>query len=122
MFGEINAWYYKALGGIFPDEENPGFKNIILKPKFVDGLESFEAKHESPYGMIISSWEKTESNTNYNATIPANSTATLYLTATELTEKGKNIQENSGIEVMGKKDNQFHLKLKSGNYSFEIIN
>ena len=25
MFGEINAWYYKALGGIFPDENQPGF-------------------------------------------------------------------------------------------------
>ncbi len=31
MFGEIDAWYYKALGGIFPDEEKPGFKNVILK-------------------------------------------------------------------------------------------
>jgi alpha-L-rhamnosidase len=34
MFGEISAWMYKSLGGIYPDEENPGFKNVILRPKF----------------------------------------------------------------------------------------
>ena len=38
MFGEIGAWPYKALGGIFPDENNPGFKNIILRPNFVRNL------------------------------------------------------------------------------------
>lgn len=122
MFGEINAWYYKALGGIFPDEEQPGFKNVILKPNFVSGLERFEAIHEGPYGIIVSSWKKQGRGVEYSVEIPANSTATLYLTATELSEKGKNIRENSGIEVLGKKDKQFHLKLKSGNYSFNIIN
>ncbi|HBG80376.1 MAG TPA: alpha-rhamnosidase, partial [Porphyromonadaceae bacterium] len=50
MFGEVNAWYYKALGGIFPDEDQPGFKNTVLKPNFVKGLTHFEASHESPYG------------------------------------------------------------------------
>ena len=30
MFGEIGAWMYKAPGGINPDEENPGFRNIFL--------------------------------------------------------------------------------------------
>lgn len=58
MFGEISAWYYKALGGIFPDENRPGFKNTILQPNFVPGLDSFEATHESPYGKILSSWKR----------------------------------------------------------------
>ena len=122
MFGEINAWYYKALGGIFPDEQNPGFKNIILKPKFVNGLEKFEAQYESVYGRIISSWEKTGNNTVYNVTIPDNSTATIYLTANELEENGKNVKQNSWIELLQKEGTQFSLKLKSGNYSFKLIN
>ncbi len=44
MFGEINAWFYKGLAGIFPDENQPGFKNVILKPNFVSGLKQFEAR------------------------------------------------------------------------------
>lgn len=35
MFGEIGGWFYKGLGGIFPDPEQPGFKHIILRPNFV---------------------------------------------------------------------------------------
>ena len=36
MFGEIGGWFYKGLGGIFPDPEQPGFKHILLRPNFVD--------------------------------------------------------------------------------------
>ena len=79
MFGEIGGWFFKGLGGIYPDPEKPGFKNIILKPNFVKGLDYFEAKHRSPYGMIVSKWEVKRKQVTYNIEIPANSTATLYL-------------------------------------------
>lgn len=79
MFGEIGAWFYKGLGGIFPDPEQPGFKHIILRPNFVDGLANFEAKHTSPYGDIISKWAVKKKNVTYEVVVPANSTATLYL-------------------------------------------
>jgi alpha-L-rhamnosidase len=79
MFGEIGGWFYKGLGGIKPDPEQPGFKHIILRPNFVDGLTQFEAKHRSPYGMIVSQWERKKKNITYNIEIPANSSVTLYL-------------------------------------------
>lgn len=79
MFGEISAWYYKALGGLFPDSSMPGFKHILLKPNFVSGLDAFEAKHTSPYGEIISSWKKGKGKVAYTVTIPSNSSASLYL-------------------------------------------
>ncbi|MCC8155414.1 MAG: glycoside hydrolase family 78 protein [Tannerellaceae bacterium] len=80
MFGEIGGWFYKGLGGIFPDAEQPGFKHIILRPNFVRELKHFEAQHESPYGSIISRWEWKKKNTvTYQITVPPNSTTTLYL-------------------------------------------
>ena len=79
MFGEIGGWFYKGLGGIFPDPEQPGFKHIILRPNFVKELKYFEAKHDSPYGQIISKWEWNRKKINYEVVVPANSTATLYL-------------------------------------------
>ena len=30
--GETNAWFFKGLGGIFPDTAAPGFKHILLRP------------------------------------------------------------------------------------------
>jgi alpha-L-rhamnosidase len=75
MFGEIGAWFYKSLGGIRPDQENPGFKNIILRPSFVEGLSNVESKHVSTYGEIISNWSRNRKNITYSVTIPPNSTA-----------------------------------------------
>lgn len=79
MFGEIGGWFYKGLGGIFPDPEQPGFKHILLRPNFVKELKHFEAQHNSPYGQIISKWEWNRKKITYEVVVPANSTATLYL-------------------------------------------
>lgn len=79
MFGEIGAWPYKGLAGIFPDENNPGFKHIILRPNFPAGLADFEASHESPYGEITSGWITKKGKILYTVTIPSNTTATLTL-------------------------------------------
>jgi alpha-L-rhamnosidase len=75
MFGEIGGWFFKGLGGIKPDEAKPGFKNVILQPNFVSGLNYFEASHEGPYGTIRSSWKRSGKTVVYTVTIPANSSA-----------------------------------------------
>ena len=77
MFGEIGAWLFKGPGGIKPDPENPGFKNVLLEPHFVAGLDRFEATHESPYGTILSSWARERHKITYAVTLPANTTATI---------------------------------------------
>ncbi|MDD2382148.1 MAG: alpha-L-rhamnosidase C-terminal domain-containing protein, partial [Mariniphaga sp.] len=120
MFGEISAWFYKALGGIFPDETQPGFKNIILKPNFVAGLERFKATHNSPYGTIVSSWEKNGQTISYNVTIPANSTAELTIQANRILENGKELSENKFIQVERKNNKIFTLQLKPGRYTFSV--
>ena len=79
MFGEIGAWYYKALGGIKPDPAQPGFKNVLLEPHFVAGLDHFDATHDGPYGTIRSSWKRSGKGVTYSVTVPPNSTATLRL-------------------------------------------
>jgi len=84
MFGEISAWYFKALGGINIDESTPGFKNILLKPNFVTGLEEFKASHKGPYGEITSEWVRVDNNILYSVRIPPNSSATLMVNADEI--------------------------------------
>jgi alpha-L-rhamnosidase len=121
MFGEINAWYYKALGGIFPDEKQPGFKNVILKPNFVEGLTEFEAEHEGPFGKIISSWRRSPGSVSYDVAIPPNSTATLYLPeGTGITESGMPLQGNRLIRIHEPDNDKICLLLKSGRYNFII--
>jgi alpha-L-rhamnosidase len=120
MFGEINAWYYKALGGIFPDENQPGFKNVILKPNFVRGLEHFEASHEGPYGTIVSSWKKQRKGVEYKVEIPDNSTATLYLEGERIWENDRALKDNPFITIVKSEENLNILELRAGKYRFEI--
>ena len=47
MFGEISAWFYKALGGSNPIM-HPGFKNILLQPHFVKGLKDLKPNSTDP--------------------------------------------------------------------------
>ena len=114
MFGEISAWYYKAIGGIKPNQNNPGFKNIILEPNFISNLNFFEAKFDGPQGEIISSWKRAKEKIIYHLIIPPNSTANLRL-------KAESISENMIKYVTKKGKGVFYLNLGAGEYEIEII-
>lgn len=109
MFGEIGAWLFKGLGGIHPDEAQPGFKNIQLRPNFVSGLDHFEAEHDGPYGKIKSSWKKADHAVIYEVSIPANSSATITF---PLTGDQKVYQSGKVMPQV--------LSVNSGNYQFKI--
>jgi alpha-L-rhamnosidase len=108
MFGEIGAWLYKGIGGIKPDPEKPGFKNVILQPNFVAGLNQFEATHNSPQGTIVSSWKRDGKRVTYTVVVPANAEATVSL------------PEMSKRKVyLGKQAvNERVMQLKAGTYTF----
>ncbi|WPV00438.1 family 78 glycoside hydrolase catalytic domain [Mucilaginibacter sp. cycad4] len=108
MFGEIGAWLYKGIAGIHPDPEHPGFKNVLLQPHFVPGLNEFTATHKGPYGNIVSSWQRTGNGITYKVTVPANSTATITFPAGKVYLGGKPLN-NPGL-----------YKVAAGSYVFEI--
>jgi alpha-L-rhamnosidase len=116
MFGEIGAWLYKGPGGIKPDENAPGFKHVLLQPHFVAGLNHFEARHDGPYGAIVSAWKRNGNSIEYKVTIPANSTATLTL-AIPATQK---LYEQGKPVTGAVKDGQLSFKIKAGSYRYEI--
>lgn len=123
MFGEIGAWIYKGLGGIKPDETQPGFRNVLLQPHFVPGLDQFQASHQSPYGLIESGWERNGDRLVYKAVIPANSTASLRLSLNaeeELYVDGSRVKQ-------GESKRDAHVstvrtfELPAGRHRFEIV-
>jgi alpha-L-rhamnosidase len=120
MFGEIGAWFYKSPGGIYPDEQQPGFKNVILKPDFVKGLDSFEASHLGPYGMIVSSWKRTGKKIEYQVAIPPNSTSELFLKGNRIHESGKDLSLNKAVNYSKSENNVTIVRLKAGSYLFTI--
>lgn len=120
MFGEIGAWMYKSPGGIFPDENNPGFRNIILKPQFIEGLSHFESEHDGPYGKIVSSWKREGNKIIYKVTVPPTSSATLSIKGSGILENDKELSSNKFIDAETNGENSYILYLKSGTFSFTI--
>lgn len=78
MFGEIGGWFFKSIGGILPDSKQPGFKHILLKPIFPQGLKESAISYDSPFGKIVSDWKLKGDKIIYDIKIPANATATFY--------------------------------------------
>jgi alpha-L-rhamnosidase len=118
MFGEISAWFYKALGGIRPDPKQPGFKNILLEPHFVNGLNNFEASHQGPYGIILSKWVKSKEKIDYFVTVPANSCATLTLPQQIVKEGNQPVESNQLINTIATDKTSLKLSLLAGSYHF----
>jgi alpha-L-rhamnosidase len=79
LLGDLLSWYYESLGGIQTDKTEVGFKKIILKPIFPEGLNFVKTSHQSPYGLIKSEWKKDGNNMKWKVSIPANTTADIVL-------------------------------------------
>ncbi|MEA1875518.1 MAG: family 78 glycoside hydrolase catalytic domain [Bacteroidota bacterium] len=125
MFGSVCQWFYQALAGINPDPEQPGFKNIIMKPQPVSTLKYVKATHTSVYGDIESGWEWKENDLVFNLAIPVNSTATVILPAAEqddVTINNRSIRKSKDVSLIEFKDNVAKYQVESGHYSFIMKN
>jgi alpha-L-rhamnosidase len=80
LLGDLLPWAYETMGGISSSMDRPGFKHIIMAPDFsVNQCPGVKASHQSPYGLIESSWHREGQMILWNVTIPANTTAELHL-------------------------------------------
>ena len=124
-FGSVAAWMYNYSLGIRRDKNQPGFKHFFLQPEVdpTGGISHAEGYYDSMYGRIKSQWKKTDDGREYSFTVPANTTATLFLPArkkTDITESGKSIAKALGIKYIRESDGLHQMELQSGTYQFKI--
>jgi alpha-L-rhamnosidase len=81
FLGQVIEWCYQDLAGIASDETAPGFKHIIIKPHPAGDLAWVEAGYESVHGPIAVRWDRKDGKFVLKVTIPANTTATVYVPA-----------------------------------------
>lgn len=82
-FGAVCDFLFAGIAGIRPEIEHPGYKHFLLKPLVGGTLTEAHAKYESIYGPIESSWIRNGDTVDYTFVVPANTTATVMLTADE---------------------------------------
>lgn len=77
--GGYGTWFYSGLGGIKPDEDNPGFKHFFLEPVFPTDLEHATIGLDTPYGMIRSAWKRVGAEIHWDVEVPFNTRASVNL-------------------------------------------
>ena len=121
LLGDLMIWYYENMAGIKSSEVQPGFKQIIMKPDFNAGLSYVNASYESIYGTIKSLWKQNKNKLSWNITVPANTSALMYLPTTSASKVKINKNRLDKISEHYKtEDNKLVLELKSGTYSIQI--
>lgn len=125
LVGDVVVWLFEDLAGIKADPAQPGFKHIIMKPYLPGDLTFVKASHYSPYGLIRSEWHKQQDRFDWQITIPANTTATVYLPAARLediVESGRPISKTAGVNFLREEAGQVVLSVGSGAYRFDCKN
>jgi alpha-L-rhamnosidase len=122
LLGDLLVWYYEDLAGIKTNPEKPAFKQLIMKPETAEGLNFVNASYHSIHGMIKSNWKKEGKTFNWNISIPANSSAIVYVPATgvnSVTEGGRAVAGDEGVKFLRMENGRAVLEVSSGDYSFK---
>ncbi|MFF7986334.1 family 78 glycoside hydrolase catalytic domain [Streptomyces sp. NPDC007901] len=122
-YGAVMEWMYAYMAGIARDPDSPGFKRFVLQPHIdpTGKITHVAGTHQSPYGEIRSEWRVGDSGAtlSYDLTVPANSEATLRLTAVsaDSVREGRTpLSSVAGVRFLGHADGIACYLLPSGSY------
>ncbi|MGN7990348.1 family 78 glycoside hydrolase catalytic domain [Pedobacter sp. 22226] len=120
MLGDLLIWYYENLAGI--KSKSAAFKKIVMKPEMINGLNSVNASYNSIYGMIKSNYTKTAGQFKWNISIPANTSALVYIPANNKNEISEKIKSIKDLKFIKMEHNRAVYEIGSGDYAFVVEN
>ncbi|SEN47969.1 alpha-L-rhamnosidase [bacterium A37T11] len=101
-YNGIGSWFYQAVGGIRPDEKQPGYKHLYIEPQIPKGVTWSKTTKETPYGTVSVNWELKENLQTMHISLPTGVSATVSIPekaiSYTLNGKRKNI-ENRYFEL-----------------------
>ena len=130
-FGAVMEWAYRYLAGI--DTEGAGYRKIVIRPvppsqggsPQGEAIHWVEAHYDSINGRIESSWKIEDGVFELNVSIPANTSATIYLpdaSEDRVSESGIPLSKAQGIVAVAADGSDLKVEVGSGAYRFAIAN
>jgi hypothetical protein len=122
MLGQIQEWFYHDLAGIRDGPGSPGFKSIVIEPHPVGNITWVKASFDSIRGPIVCDWKRGDGKFTLAISIPANTSATIYLPAksTEsVTESGRPAAQSDDVTFLRAENGCAIYAVGSGNYKFQ---
>jgi alpha-L-rhamnosidase len=120
--GCVGQWLQCSVAGI--DTDGPGFSRIRIRPVLASagqGLDSARGVYDSIRGRIVSQWNRGPDGFRLEVTIPANTTATVYVPTTaaaNIRESGQPIDNVRGVKFLREESGYAVYAVGSGQYDF----
>lgn len=118
-FGSVGEWLFSTMAGI--DTDGPGYKKIIIRPRPGGGITWVKAGYDSIRGKIRSDWRIDGDDFELKVTIPANTTARVYVPAADparVTVDGRPVKDSGNVRLAGMEDGSAVYEAGSGTYVF----
>ena len=122
MFGGGFTWFYRKMAGLNSDQQEPGYKHIIIKPYPPKAINYASYSTRTPFGQAAVSWEKQNNTFKMDVEIPVGSRATVYLpviSGKTVKECRNGIKQAKGVKYNGIQDGYAIMEVSSGKYCFE---
>lgn len=120
-FGAVGEWMMRCVAGIEPDEEHPGWSHFFIHPRPPGQLTRARGEHRSIRGKIASAWSVEGSKYTLDVTVPANTSATVFVparNASTVTEGGRVVKEAAGVHFVREEDGCAVFEVAAGSYHF----
>jgi alpha-L-rhamnosidase len=119
-FGAVCEWMFKTISGI--DTEGPAYKHIVIHPRPGGRLTWAKTSYKSIHGQISTDWQVKGQTFTLNITIPANTTATVYVPAESpdsVKEGTRPATKAEGVRFLRMEDRAAMFVVGSGRYQFK---
>ncbi len=128
-FGSVMEWAYRVLAGI--DTDGPGYRRIVIRPRpptpgsnpEQTPIHWVKAHYDSINGRIATAWKLEGGAFMLDVTIPANTTASVFLPAAtpeRVSEGGAPLAKAAGIRSVAATGDALKVEIGAGSYRFEV--
>ncbi|MFJ6700274.1 alpha-L-rhamnosidase [Streptomyces sp. NPDC091272] len=85
-YGSVGEWMYANIAGIAPAE--PGFRKVLVRPRPGGGVTRAQGRYDSVHGPISTSWSTEGGAFRLTVSVPANTTAEVWIPAAKAQQVG----------------------------------
>lgn len=117
VWGCSGEYIFSGIGGI--QASSPGFRTVVIRPVLAESLTWAKCRYNSIRGPISTSWKKEKDGLTLEVTIPANTSATVFVPTSGIVQESRKLVEASrGAQLLRREGDDAVYQVGSGHYEF----
>jgi alpha-L-rhamnosidase len=115
ILGGLTSWFTRGLAGIQQDSDAVAFDKIRIAPAMVGSITTVAATIQTVRGEIASRWQRNDTTSTLEVSIPPNTTATVVV---PLLQKNADITASEETRLTGRDRKYATYQARSGTWTF----